>query len=68
MLSTTAAAAAARRAGLAVVPEAARCLGAGGGLFAAGWNSMMGRRADSQLYCFARVRPRSRGIHVPEGV
>ena len=26
---------------------------------------MMGRRAASQLYCFASERPRSRGIHVP---
>ena len=41
------------------------CFGAGGGLFAAGWNSMMGRRRCSQLYWRARLSPRSIGIHVP---
>lgn len=44
---------------------ATRCLGASGGLLAAGWNSMIGRRRASQLYCFARFSPLSRGIHVP---
>ena len=54
----------ARRGGRPVV-GATRCFGASGGLFAAGWNSMMGRRRFSQLYCFASCRPRSSGIHVP---
>jgi len=54
----------ARRGGRPVV-GATMCFGASGGLFAAGWNSMMGRRRFSQLYCFASCRPRSRGIHVP---
>src|SRR6266404_4771407 len=53
----------ARRGGRPVV-GATTCFGASGGLFAAGWNSMMGRRRFSQLYCFASCRPRSRGIHV----
>lgn len=53
-----------RRGGRPVV-GATRCFGASGGLFAAGWNSMMGRRRFSQLYCFASCRPRSSGIHVP---
>jgi hypothetical protein len=45
---------------------ATKCFGASGGLFAAGWNSMIGRRRCSQLYCFASCSPRSRGIQVPE--
>src|SRR6266436_478227 len=44
---------------------ATKCFGASGGLFAAGWNSMIGRRRCSQLYCFASCSPRSRGIQVP---
>jgi len=44
---------------------ATRCFGARGGLLAAGWNSMIGRRRCSQLYCLASCSPRSRGIHVP---
>ena len=55
---------AARRAGLGA-ELATRCFGARGGLFAAGVNSIMGRRRCSQLYCFANARPLSRGIHVP---
>ena len=58
-----ASAATGRRAGRAVVVT--RCLGASGGLLAAGWNSMMGRRRASQLYCLAKFSPRSRGIQVP---
>lgn len=45
-----------------------RCFGASGGLLAAGWNSMIGLRRPSQLYCFARAKPRSKGIQVPVGV
>jgi hypothetical protein len=54
-----------RRGGRPVV-GATRCFGASGGLFAAGWNSMIGRRRCSQLYCLARCSPRSRGIQVPD--
>jgi hypothetical protein len=56
--------AAAFRAGRLTV-LATRCLGARGGLLAAGVNSMIGRSRTSQLYCLARVKPRSRGIQVP---
>ena len=54
-----------RRGGRPLV-GATKCFGASGGLFAAGWNSMIGRRRCSQLYCFASCSPRSRGIQVPE--
>lgn len=47
------------------VEVAMRCLGASGGLLAAGVKSMMGVRATSQLYCRASSSPRSMGIHVP---
>ena len=56
--------AAAFRAGRLTV-VATRCLGARGGLLAAGVNSMIGRSRTSQLYCLARVKPRSSGIQVP---
>jgi hypothetical protein len=42
-----------------------KCFGASGGLFAAGWNSIKGRRICSQLYCLANANPRSKGIQVP---
>ena len=45
---------------------ATRCFGASGGLLAVGWNSIIGRRRSSQLYCLAKPRPLSRGIQVPE--
>jgi hypothetical protein len=54
-----------RRGGRPVV-GATMCFGASGGLFAAGWNSIIGRRRCSQLYCLASCSPRSRGIQVPE--
>lgn len=48
---------------------ATRCLGASGGLLsvASGWNSIIGRSRCSQLYCWHREIPRSRGIQVPSG-
>lgn len=42
-----------------------KCFGASGGLLAAGWNSMIGRKRCSQLYCLAKANPRSKGIQVP---
>ena len=44
---------------------ATRCFGAGGGLLASGWKSIIGSSRCSQLYCLHSVSPRSSGIHVP---
>lgn len=53
------------RTGLAAVEM--RCLGASGGLLAAGVKSIIGMSAVSQLYCRASSSPRSTGIQVPRG-